>query len=574
MSKERKNKVMNAFKNNIGSYIGYGDIQEVITGITFLFWNAKYVEKKEVPQINDQHVLDVYLQSCSDNSKDLVWNVCNSIRGCIVESNLAGIFSFLNEFDEDGLIEIICDDYSTSSRFNSSTPDSLITLIYKILEGVEGKNVLDICSYTGNFLTYYAQQNKDYIYNGIEINSHSSLISKLKLIALGVEHRINTANALRTKNECFNKVFCNQPFNIRLNNEDYDYINRNNKLFNNFNKRITSDWIFVSKVINSLETNGKGAIIVPNGSLFKLPDSEIRTKLIEKGYLEAIISLPGNLFNNTMIPTTLLILSNNNDSIKFIDASKLFIKTVPTNTLDVDKILKEYKSEKDTNITKIIKNSELRDDSNLSVSCYMDAEEIEIKNPKKLAEVALDVSRGYQIMSREIEQYSNPSSSNKEYKIVNIINVNNGRIEGDLTSIYPDTDKYEKYILKDKDLVLSSKGTLNKVFVADIKKEEKYIPSGNFTVIRLNQELINPTYLKLFFESSKGEKVLNSIKSGGVLPAINIAQLKSLDVPVPSIEEQNKVVAKYLAKNDEIMIIKSKLQKAETELLDYANEEF
>ena len=89
MSKERKNKVMNAFKNNIGSYIGYGDIQEVITGITFLFWNAKYVEKKEVPQTNEQHVLDVYLQSCSDSSKDLIWNVCNSIRVFLSKFNIS-----------------------------------------------------------------------------------------------------------------------------------------------------------------------------------------------------------------------------------------------------------------------------------------------------------------------------------------------------------------------------------------------------------------------------------------------------------------------------------------------------
>ena len=45
----------------------------------------------------------------------------------------------------------------------------------------------------------------------------------------------------------------------------------------------------------------------------------------------------------------------------------------------------------------------------------------------------------------------------------------------------------------------------------------------------------------MFFESSKGNAIINSIKSGGALPSINISQLKDIKVPVPPIEEQNKI---------------------------------
>ena len=108
----------------------------------------------------------------------------------------------------------------------------------------------------------------------------------------------------------------------------------------------------------------------------------------------------------------------------------------------------------------------------------------------------------------------------------------------------------------------------------ELKKDEKLVPSGNFTVLRLDKNIINPYYLKMFFESNKGTIVINSIKSGGVLPAINLSQLKTINIPVPPLEEQIKVVNRYLAKTDEIKIVKDKLRKLEESLTDIANEEF
>ena len=61
---------------------------------------------------------------------------------------------------------------------------------------------------------------------------------------------------------------------------------------------------------------------------------------------------------------------------------------------------------------------------------------------------------------------------------------------------------------------------------------------------------------------------------GGVLPAINLSQFKEINIPVPSIEEQNRIVNRYLAKTDEIIMIKNKLKKLEESLTDIANEEF
>jgi type I restriction enzyme M protein len=315
-----------------------------------------------------------------------------------------------------------------------------------------------------------------------------------------------------------------------------------------------------------------------NGSLFKLPDLEYRKTLVDNGYIETVISLPDRLFANTGIPITLLILSRNNKNIKFINAKNMTVKKIShslINELDVVNILNEYKTLSNTDNTKILSLNEVANNNySLYLQNYMDIENIDIKNPKKLKDVCIDIYRGYQVSSSEINQFSARPAGKDGYKIVNITNINEGEIDKGLTIIYPDNEKMDKYILNDKDLLVSSKGTLSKFAIAEINNNEKYIPSGNFTILRLNTELINPYYLKMFFESNKGTAVINSIKSGGVLPAINLSQFKEINVPVPSLEEQKRIVNKYLAKNDEIKILKNKLKKLEDNLIDIANEEF
>ena len=316
-----------------------------------------------------------------------------------------------------------------------------------------------------------------------------------------------------------------------------------------------------------------------NAGLYKLPDAEYRKLLVDNGLIEAVISLPEKIFAPyTSIPVTLLVLSRNNKQIKFINAEKMILNKTTSrfmNELDVEEILKEYNANSNTSNTKIVNLEDVKNNNySLYTSNYMEIEKIEIKNPMKLNTICKDIYRGYQVSSNEIKQYSENINGREEYQIVNITNITDGNIDSDLTKIYPDTDKMDKYLLQDKDLLVSSKGTLSKFAVVEIKNNEKYIPSGNFTILRLDTNSINPYYLKIFFESNKGTAIINSIKSGGVLPAINLSQFKEINVPVPSIEEQNRIVNRYLAKTDEIKMIKNKLNKLEENLTDIANKEF
>lgn len=580
MSDNERQNVINLFKNNVKGYLAINDIQEIITCITYLFWNSKYVVKEK---FNDSVNPNEYLQKGTKENQDVIYNICNCIRPTMVESNLYNICKFLDEMSEEKLINIISDDFGIYSRYNIGTPNSINELCYKILEhNNSGNDVLDICSFTGNFLTYYAKKQPSYYYSGIEISTRSNLVAQLRLNILNVKNELFNNNVFDyNTNKKYDKIFCNYPLGVKLDDHAVNYLNNiNNRINYIYTNKTTSSWAFINIVINSLKDTGKAIVVMNNAGLYSLKNSDVefRKLLVSGGYIESVISLPEKLFANTSIPVTLLVLSNNNDKIKFINAEKMIQNNKLINSaklLNIEEILNEYANISDSSYTKIIDNKELVNESfNLHVQNYMGIENLEIKFPRILNELCFDVYRGYQISANDINLNSEPQEGLLEHKIVNIVNIIDGIIENNLTKIYLEDGKLNKYLLKNKDLIVTLKGAITRFSVVELKENERLIPSGNFTVLRLDTSIVNPYYLKMFFESSKGNAIINSIKSGGALPSINISQLKDIKVPVPPIEEQNKIVNRYLAKTDEIQMIKSKLKNLEDSLTEIKNEEF
>lgn len=580
MSDNERQNIINLFKNNVKGYLAINDIQEIITCITYLFWNSKYVVKEK---FNDSVNPNEYLQKGTKENQDVIYNICNCIRPTMVESNLYNICKFLDEMSEEKLINIISDDFGIYSRYNIGTPNSINELCYKILEhNNSGNDVLDICSFTGNFLTYYAKKQPSYYYSGIEISTRSNLVAQLRLNILNVKNELFNNNVFDyNTNKKYDKIFCNYPLGVKLDDHAVNYLNNiNNRINYIYTNKTSSSWAFINIVINSLKDTGKAIVVMNNAVLYSLKNSDVefRKLLVSGGYIESVISLPEKLFANTSIPVTLLVLSNNNDKIKFINAEKMIQNKKLINSaklLNIEEILNEYANISDSSYTKIIDNKELVNENfNLHVQNYMGIENLEIKFPRILNELCFDVYRGYQISANDINLNSEPQEGLLEHKIVNIVNIIDGIIENNLTKIYLEDGKLNKYLLKNKDLLVTLKGAITRFSVVELKENERLIPSGNFTVLRLDTSIINPYYLKMFFESSKGNAIINSIKSGGALPSINISQLKDIKVPVPPIEEQNKIVNRYLAKTDEIQMIKSKLKNLENSLTEIKNEEF
>mgnify|MGYP003485798656 CR=1 FL=1 len=84
-------------------------------------------------------------------------------------------------------------------------------------------------------------------------------------------------------------------------------------------------------------------IVLPHGVLFRGgEEGQIRKNLVDYHHIDAIISLPSNIFFGTGIPTIIMVLKQKrqNDDILIIDASKGFIKDGKNNKLRASDIKK------------------------------------------------------------------------------------------------------------------------------------------------------------------------------------------------------------------------------------------
>ncbi|GHU38104.1 type I restriction-modification system subunit M [Betaproteobacteria bacterium] len=143
------------------------------------------------------------------------------------------------------------------------------------------------------------------------------------------------------------------------------------------------DFAWLLHVVKSLKRNGKAAVILPHGVLFRgNAEATIRQSLIDNGYIKGIIGLPANLFYGTGIPACIIVIDKENaderDGIFMIDASRNFIKDGNKNRLrerDVYKITTIFTERLELpGYSRSVRTSEIKDKNayNLNIPRYID----------------------------------------------------------------------------------------------------------------------------------------------------------------------------------------------------------
>lgn len=140
-----------------------------------------------------------------------------------------------------------------------------------------------------------------------------------------------------------------------------------------------ADYAFLLHDLYHIEPDGIGAVILPHGVLFRGGrEGQIRKKLVEKGQIDAIIGLPGNMFYGTGIETVIIILRKDRfkNDILFVDGSNLFVKDGKNNRFaksHIKKIADIVNYRLETEISKIISFEEIeKNNFNLNISRYVE----------------------------------------------------------------------------------------------------------------------------------------------------------------------------------------------------------
>ena len=367
----------------------------------------------------------------------------------------------------------------------------------------------------------------------------------------------------------FTKAFVFPPIGARLKRET-NYVST---LFPElaFNQRNSSEWVYVDSLIGRMKCDeAKVMALLPGRVLFNENDKKYRDALLKKGLIESIVELPGGVLPFTHIEMYLILFSKNNREVNLVDA-KFLMTTRDKRNLDVDELVE--KIVRLTQEKKHLKNSiELLGVNKLMPSSLL-LDKLKIENGAVLADLA-NVFTGSQYTTSVFEKNGMISKEKTGYQILTSGDIDSGIIEWDnLISIRYDSHKFDKYALMKGDVVITSKTSKVKVVVVDRQPEEKVLVTGGMIVVRPNQDKINPTYLKIFFDSEQGTKVLKSIQKGNLIVTINSKDLSMIRVPLIDIDKQRSIANKYNEELNKLIRYKEEIKKIEKTMDEFYTKE-
>lgn len=513
-----------------------------------------------------------------DSEIDISDDLKETIRHMIKAENWKKLVTRLSEVSEEEFAEVIfLPTMNSGFSTERGTPTSIVKLTQAMLRCKSDDRVADICCGVGNFLLSTAEQEKNAIYTGYDINVDVVNIARIRSKFIDADIEINLQNVFNIgleKNSCFDKIFANYPFSMTRRKAGYDtsYLKSLEGRIPGVLRGSSPEWVFNALMIDLLKQAGKAVAIMPVGCLWRTSEKSMRRYFIEKGYIEALIALPPRMFASTSITTTLIVLSRGNTSVRFVDASDICQYGRRQNEFsdeDINTIVKALL--KDSEYSKTVSVDEIREEEyNLDFNRYFN-NIADVKNGVEFDSVIKRITRGAPLTAKQLDQLVTKEMTDMQYLM--LANIQDGVLQNDLPYLSKIEPKYEKYCLKNNDLILSKNGFPYKVAVAEIGENQKVLANGNLYIIELDQDKVNPYYLKAFFDSEQGLAALRGITAGVALPNISMDNLKKLIVPLPELSVQNRIAQKYQAIMDEIAVYKLKMEKAENRLHHVFEEE-
>ena len=275
------------------------------------------------------------------------------------------------------------------------TPATVVRLLVQISDPREHMEVYDPTVGSGGMLIQskrYVEETggngRDLYLAGQEDNGTTWAICKMNMIL----HGVNSGHILQEdtiKNpqhldngeiKKFDRVLANPPFSQNYSKTDMKFKERFHTFMPESGKK--ADLMFVQHMLSSLKANGKCAVVMPHGVLFRSGDErDCRKKFIEDGVLEAVIGLPQGLFYGTGIPACIMVINREGarerDGVFFINADREFKEGKAQNHLrqeDIEKITYVYRNKLDVDkYARFVPKAELEaEDFNLNIRRYVD----------------------------------------------------------------------------------------------------------------------------------------------------------------------------------------------------------
>lgn len=139
--------------------------------------------------------------------------------------------------------------------------------------------------------------------------------------------------------------------------------------------------------------------------------------------------------------------------------------------------------------------------------------------------------------------------------VVSAIHIKGGQIKWDERERFVSFEMYKKWMpqkLQKGDLLLTSEAPLGEL--ALVSNDEPLVLSQRLFALRAKHGVLEGKYLYYFLQSQHGQQILNARSSGTTVTGIRQSELVKIEIPVPSIEDQRRIVGVLGALDDLIQL--------------------
>lgn len=464
-----------------------------------------------------------------------------------------------------------------TQRDTYTTPENISKLALKLLDLKEHDLLLDMGSGLGSFLIEAKSLYENIRSVGVDYDINNCIIARVKFKLLDFD--IEMINDDIFKKEFLysgttthaNKIFTNYPLgdkfqNLLLEPKTHKHMEM---LFYEVNKNdfpYLAEWAYIFSAVNLIKKNSNGIAVIlgSNGIANNLSDGFIRKHLITEGFIKAVIALPGNLLSYSKAETTLMVLSEGNQSIRMVDATSLYTSGRRINELsdkNIEEIFNAYNNDSHVSISVDIDQIK-KNDYNLHPKRYL-SDTIIGDDFVTIADIIEDIQRGAPIRAKELADYTVDYKTDIRYLELN--NINDGLIDNELNCLDKVNQKLiENYSVKNRQVIIS-KSYPFKVAVVNKNKNEEIIAGGNLYCLEVDESKIDPFYLAAYLESENGRQEIEKYATGSVIKTLSIKGLKAIKIPRQNDALEKQIIKTYKNINQDISEARETLKQSKQE---------
>ncbi len=466
------------------------------------------------------------------------------------------------------------------------TPRHIVKTMVRLVNPQIGETIYDPFCGTGGFLI----ESFRHIYNNMartEANlktlrentvygneiTNTARITKMNMILAGDGHSnikmkdslANPIDGTSTWEDGEGKIHHN-GFDIVLANMPYSQKTKHGSLYDL--PSTNGDSICVQhcmKAINSAAENGRMALVVPEGFLFRKDLAKTREYLLDHCQLQSIISLPQGVFlPYTGVKTDIIYATKVNKKVKSSERKKEFwYFDVKSDGYTLDNHRRKLETSSD--LTKYEEYRKL-DNEQTDEMLQVGFEKISLEAVQKNSYVL--VGSRYRTtpisntnscklvklgdVANLVRGVSFPKSAQKTVPDINlpqVVTTRAAQVDGiDFDKIVYIDESYvkeDKYIMKD-DILISLANSLDLVGrVTYVDNDYQHLTFGAFMgLVRVDRTKIHPAYLYNILQSPKAKVYYKSVaKTTTNISNLTFEDLSNFVFPLPSLNEQNRIVA-------------------------------